>query len=115
MSTKDVHIQRTDYFVGGDKKREEFLAEPACPSCGDCAGCQECRGCEYNWTPCVCDACKHDWTAPINGLAGVTKNAALYTKKSLLNDNSRLNKIAKGADSTANHNLTQLYLTPPIA
>jgi hypothetical protein len=108
MSVRAAHIQRTNYFAGGDKNREDFLAEPACTACGDCDGAKECSGCDSNWTPCKCNACKSKWTDWANGMGGVTKNAALYTKKVAWNNNTCEANIAAAAKSMASHNKTQV-------
>lgn len=54
MSVIHGQIQRTNYFAGGARKREELLAEPACPPCGSC-DCGECA--EYECAQCSCPNC----------------------------------------------------------
>ncbi len=53
MSATRARIERTNYFLGGDRKREELLAEPAawwpCANCTgdcDCGTCGNTCGCK---------------------------------------------------------------------
>jgi len=48
MSDNHALIQRTNYFFGTDQKREELLAEPACPSCPGSCSCPSCSTCDCN-------------------------------------------------------------------
>lgn len=52
MPQEDTRIQFTSFFSGGDRRREELLAEPsAACGCGTCSP-QNCEGCQCT-CPCV--------------------------------------------------------------
>jgi len=51
-------IEFTNYFAGGDEKREELLAEPACDCNCDCSCTCECEcECECGCPQSMCPSC----------------------------------------------------------
>ena len=58
MTESQSDIQLTNYFSGGDRKREELLAEPA-QNCTPCKGCSPtkcltCANCKCSCMACPC-------------------------------------------------------------
>ncbi len=52
MPKTHKRIQRTDFFLGGEERRKELLAQPEC-TCRDC----NCRGCTACTVYTACPAC----------------------------------------------------------
>jgi hypothetical protein len=105
MSLDSLGIERTNYFSGGDRKREELSADPACPPCGEKCTCNPCHiVCQP--ANCTCN-CKNKWTSWGSGLTtnwGNKLHTSTHGTTTFVSDTGLGEKSIAAANKTAAEN-----------
>ncbi len=101
MSDNHTGTQRTNFFLGGDQRREELLAEPEC-TCGPCS-CRDCTNCGQCQDP-HCLGCEPQRGGTNNRVgvtqAGTTKYEASAAQYTLLSKTNITNQHVSGGWSS---------------